>query len=202
MKTNFAILVSLLFILGCKSGPPTAIERSLFNVQTNYTPSIILVTNTVTVTNEAKIPVQVPVTNFVTNLVAQYIYTPNTNAATVAETGGAIGSLFGVGGIASTALAGLFGLWAQMRSSKANKTSAVLAQIIETGGEILKTTPQGAQLADRWKTWMISHQAEQGVISQVTGLVANVVDNQDARDVAAKLTTLMGSVQNPKPPTG
>ena len=67
----------------------------------------------------------------------------------------------------------------------------MLAQIIETGREVLQATPQGRLLDDRWKAWMIQHQAEQGVIEDVLKLLARVVDNDSAKTAAEDLLALM-----------
>ncbi len=211
-----ALTAGLLCIsAGCATKPPTAFESKLFTIQTNFVPVLVTQTNVVTQTNQvqqivwqtnlvAGVPTPAPIstqmvvnvswtTNVVTatNLIAQYEYAPGTNAAAITQAGGAIGNLFGVGGLVSTALTGLFGLWAGLRSSKNAKTAAALAQIIETGRQLLATTPQGAALDEKWKTWMIQHQADAGVISQVSQIVANVVDNETAKAAALQIAGLM-----------
>lgn len=192
---------------------PQVMVTTVTNYQIEKVRQVVVETNTVTITNqqsgaqEQKI-VYVPVTNtlvkevpvvtkeFITNTVPSYTYTPNATTAQIKAGAETVGGLFGpYGGMAAAAVGGIFGLWGHLRSSKANATSAVLTQVIETGSELLKTTPQGTVLADKWRTWMIAHQAEQGVIENVTKIVANVVDNEAAKDAAAKLTALTASVR-------
>ena len=93
-------------------------------------------------------------------------------------------------------VAGAFAVWAQLRSSRAAKVSAVLAQVIETGRAVLQTTPQGQVLDEKWKNWMITHQAEERVIEDVIKLLGQVVDNESAKQVAAKLLSAMPSQQH------
>ena len=79
-----------------------------------------------------------------------------------------------------------------MRSRKATRVAGVLAQVIETGRAILQSTPQGKEADEKWKSWMIEHQAEQGVIEDVVKLLGAVVDTPSAREAAEKLVALMG----------
>lgn len=216
------ILVGLLGItVGCKTAP-TALEKKFFDVQTNLTPVVTVFTNTVYWTNYQI--VTVPVTNTlsttnniyvtntvpvvvtsnvierVTNLVEKYIFTPNTNAQTIAQTAGEVGALFGpFGTLGSLIVGGIFGLWGILRSSRASKTAAVLTQIIETASEILKKTPQGSQIDVLLKDWMMKHQAETGTIEAVMKILATYTDNQDAQNVANQILALVKT--NPAPPT-
>jgi hypothetical protein len=200
-------------LAGCSAlRPPTALEERLFTITTNQVPEVRFVTNTVPVTNY--VPVVVTITNqaqpaFVTNietrvtwqtntitatnLVDAYTFVPNQKAQSIQEGATAVGNLFGVGGLAGTLAGAVFSLWATLRSNKNRKTAEVLAQIIETGRLVLQSTPQGQQLDEKWKSWMINHQAESGVITEVAKLCANVVDNETARGAAQKLVDLMES---------
>lgn len=210
MKTPHYLLVCLatallgLGLLGCKTSAPTRLEQSLFDLTTNQVVSVASVPVVVQETNvvvydspqtglavwETNI---VSVTNYRTVSVTneEYAYLPGNKAEQIVESGSALGNLFGMGGIVGTVLGGLFGLWGQMRSSKSNKTAAALAQIIETGSKILKTTPQGLQLDSQWKKWMLSHQTEQGVVTEVLRLLQTTVDEPSAQVTAQKLLDLM-----------
>lgn len=207
-------------LVSCQTGPPSRLESKFFDITTNYVPQVVVVTNVTPVylTNVVTIQqtnvmvdkrVEVyPVTNLTTlityktnyelatNYIPAYTFTPNTNAATVVETGKAAGDLFGFGGIVAAILGGAFGLYGKMRSTKALNTAGVLAQVIQVGRDILKTTPQGQALDSQWKNWMIQHQLETGVIQQVVGLLDRVVDDESAREVAAEIAKL---IQTPKP---
>jgi hypothetical protein len=97
-----------------------------------------------------------------------------------------------VGELASVALGGVFGLWGLLRSNRATKTAGVLAQVIETGREIMARTPQGAAAGEAWKQWMVMHQAETGVIREVADLLNKAVDEKSAGFVAQELVDRMG----------
>ena len=188
----FAFAALAIVAIGCATGsPPSRIEQGLFNVQTNT----VWITNTVPqvvrVTNEFNLVTTQ--TNFVTvtTPATSYVMTPNGTADTISAVGGAVGNLWGVGGITSTALAGLFAAWAAYRSRKSGRTAAVLAQIIETGSLILKTTPQGQALDVRWKTWMEKNQTQAGVIDEVLRIISSSVDPASAQVAADKLVATM-----------
>jgi len=44
---------------------------------------------------------------------------------------------------------------------------------------------------EKWKAWMITHQAQQGVVEDVVKLLATVVDDKTAYETAAKLLSMM-----------
>jgi len=176
MKSKLVLLLSafgFLFLLGCAS-TPFAWESKFYDIQTNITPVVVYQTNTVTRTNVIESVVTTtnvaaatgaieitmtptreytvvsePVVTIKTNLLVDYLYTANPNAGTIARTGGAIGEPFGVGGLVSTAVTGLFGIWAAIRSRRNGKLAAGLAQGIEVASEVLRTTPQGGALDER-----------------------------------------------------
>ena len=163
-----ALHLSLITLLSAcaTQPPPSALEQKLFNVQTNYIPVVLLQTNIVLATNyvadpaapEAGAPLPVIVTNYVfvpaTNLAPQYAFSPNTNAAAIAQAAGSVGDFWGVGGIAGTAAGALFSLWAWVRNRQAGLTAATLAQVVETGRQLLLSLPHGEQYDDAWKSWI------------------------------------------------
>lgn len=198
MKSKLLIVLLALpiFIAGCV-GPqsaPTAWEQKFFDVETNYAPKIVVVTNTVVKPDPVT---QIPVTNYTvvlaTNNIPEYVFSRNTNAD---ETANLVGNILniaapGIGSIFVAAIGGLFGLYGTLRSRKSNQTAAALAQIIETGDQVLLSLPNGPALAEQWKAWMVKHQAETGTIAQAANLVANIVDTEDARKAAAQITALI-----------
>ena len=142
------------------------------------------------------LPLQSPVfeTNvtLVTNYEPAYTYTPNERARSLSAVAGSAAGLLGpVGELVALLCAGAFGVWAQLRTSKATKVSAVLAQVIETGRAVLRMSPQGQKVDEKWKAWMITHQAQQGVVEDVVKLLATVVDDKTAYETAAKLLSMM-----------
>ncbi len=219
MKTISAVLLlssslslSAVLFAGCAATrPPSPVERSFYDIKTNTVEVVVTKTNVINQTNVIERVVEHDVTNLfpvvtsvtnvthATNAVASYDLTPNEKAAAVQNTAGLIGNFWGVGGIASGVLGLLFGLYGQWRSSRSNKTAGALAQIIETGRALLQTTPQGKALDGQWKSWMIEHQAEAGVITEVGKLMQNVVDDKSAQIVAAQLLALMERAPAPVP---
>jgi hypothetical protein len=197
MKIRTFILASILplIVIGCAgTRPPSKTEQTFFTVTTNFYPVVVPVTNLLVITNEAGTKWE---TNIVykTNFVEGYNFEANTNAAAVVETGTAIGNFFGVGGIAGTILAALFGIYAKMRSNTAFKTAGLLAQVIEAGRKILATTPQGQKLETEWVAWMSKQQTEAGVILEVAKLLKTVVNNESAQLVADQLIEMARKAQ-------
>jgi hypothetical protein len=206
---------------GCKS-TPSRFETRFYDINTNLLPRVVWVTNVVEagsgeqgaggaglkggvhVTDRIVVPaggqllpLQSPVfeTNvtMVTNYEEAYTYTPNERARSLSAVAGTAAGLLGpVGELVALLCAGAFGVWAQIRTTKATKVAGVLAQVIETGRAVLQSSPQGQKLDEKWKAWMITHQAEQGVIEDVVKLLATAVDDGTAKDAAGKLVALMG----------
>lgn len=156
---------------------------------TNTLVETVLRTNVVSLTNQVEI----------------YHYTPGTNAAMVGGIAGTAAAPFGWGGVVGTGMAGLFAAWAAYRNrqnaaraaglgvdyAQSQATAAALAQIIETGRQVLQTTPQGQAIDAQWKQWMIQHQVETGTIQNVLGLLNNVVDEASAKVVASQLSSMI-----------
>lgn len=201
---SFIALTPVLLILGCSAvgrnpSPPTKLEQGIFNVQTNYVTEVS--------TNVAP-QVVAGVTNWVTNVVSQvmpqYTYTLGPGGQAIKDTGSAIGNLFGVGGLVSTGLAGLLGIWAKLRSSKNYDTAANTAQIVETLRQFIKGLPNGAAYDTALTQFMMQHQSEAGVLAQVTQILAAEVSNPDAKVAAAEIVATLRSlgVNVPTPPPG
>lgn len=214
VRTIIAVCGLALLVAACAATKPNAFDRAFYDITTNQVPKVVVHTNVVTLTNVVQqevtktnwidqtrfevvkltneIPVFVQVTNVVPEVVMtpQLSFAPNTNATALANTARDVGNLFGpFGALVGGLVMGALGVYGRMRSG--SKSAEVLAQVIETGRELLKTTPQGQQLDQRWVQWMQLHQAEAGVLQRVTSLVGNVVDNQSAREVAQELTEMM-----------
>lgn len=213
----------LLMIVGCASTAPTPTERVFFDISTNYTPKLVLQTNIVQlyttnqvvnyITNrvtEAEVNVITITNNLVnvewttnivirTNIAETYTYNANTNSAKLVETVRGVGNMFGpFGEIAGILVAGALGFWARYRTtSAANKSSLVLAQVIETGRELMRAMPNGAEAEQKWLQWMISHQAETKTISNIAELL-KLVNNDTAKGVSDQILKL---IEETKPKT-
>lgn len=214
---------------GCASAPGK-FEEAIFTRTNVPMLTVHSVTNFVTVTNVVpKFEVQiVQVTNAVgvvvptfetnrvleTNYVREAIVTPagstvmvpqftgRTAAGDAAISGaGAMGGMFGYGGIVVAVLSGLTNWWQKSRNQSlaakytgasqgqaiANQASAALVQNVETLLEVLKTSPQGQAILPTVKNYLTSHQLDAGVIDVVATLVDEHVDNEAARDAAAEI---------------
>lgn len=195
MVVGFLAGLAIASMVGCASRPPTKTELKFFDVQTNLAPVISVQTNVIPVTiyrtNEQNvvIPVTLYETNVVpvTNYTEAYVYKPGAGAAEAAQVGGAVGNLFGAGGIASTGIMALFSLWGYLRSRKSLVTAGNIAQTVETIREFVKTLPNGTVYDNELVNWMQQHQAEQGVLNQVLDLLNKQVSNADARVAADQI---------------
>jgi hypothetical protein len=130
-------------LVGCGTPgqrPPSATEQKYFDVVTNVVPVVITGTNPETLETET-----------VTNYAEQYTLTPNQNASATVATGAAVGSIWGAGTTVGAALLGLFTTWGVWRSRKQPvATAEELAQIIETGRQVLLSLPDGAKYEAAW----------------------------------------------------
>lgn len=195
-------------LIGCASPqrPPSVAEQKYFEIRTNVVEVVTTVTNIVPATETTVAAIRVEP---VTNKVEEYEFTPNANAGTLATTSAAVTSIWNpvAGGVVGAAIAGLFSLWGLFRSkNKATAeradvnqiTAEELAQIIETGRQVLLKLPDGAKYEAAYKAWMIKHQAQTGIIAQVAELVSASVDNEKAKGAAQTIVNLIQQAQ-PKP---
>jgi len=184
MKRIAFSLLAFLAICGCSvvgknPRPPTALESGIFNVTTNYAPVV-----TQYVTNG------VPV--YVTNIIPQYQYSATGQGAQdIKGVAGTIGTLFGAGGVATTAVSGLLALWGYLRSSKNYATAANTAQLVETLRQFIKSLPNGTAYDSALTQFMTQHQNEAGVLAQVTQILASEVSNPDAKVAADSVITTL-----------
>jgi hypothetical protein len=189
----FLFLFLVLFLSGCSSAP-SRLEQKLFHIRTNQLPTVTLATNIVpaypdpTPSAGSNPPItwhtNITVT---TNTLDSYTYTPSAPATQVVSVASGLGPW---GHLASVIIGGLLGAYGLLRSTRSAKTAAVLAQVIETGRQVLQSTPQGQALDQQWKAWMIQHQAEQGVIPDVIKLLSKAVDEPSAKLTAQDLLSL------------
>ena len=190
----FLFLFLLLFLSACSS-PPTRLEQELFHIRTNQLPTVTLLTNIVPASPDptSSAPSNPPITwhtNIIvtTNTLESYTYTPSAAATQLVTVASGLGPWCH---LASVIIGGLLGAYGLVRSTRAAKTAAVLAQVIETGRQVLQSTPQGQALDQQWKAWMIQHQAEQGVIPDVIKLLSKAVDEPSAKLTAQALVNLI-----------
>lgn len=170
-------------------------------------PVIIYQTNVehqVTVTYQTNLVQQVAYETNVTRLTitnaVETLGAPSGVAKTAAGAAGTVATIAapGVGGLVTAAVLGALAIWAGIRNRQLkghndalSQTAGTLAQVIETGREIMAKTEQGGALADQFTAWMKAHQAETGVIQTVAGIVKSEVDNGEAKDAADQILALM-----------
>ena len=215
--------------LGCSaltSAPPTKVESALFNVQTNVTPIAVLQTNFVTQTvfqtnvvtvrnpvtevmyqtNQVTQVMQTVGTNIVTvtNLVPSYAFTVKTNVSNDVNALGTVASTFfpGFGGLISTGIAGLLGLWATMRTkANGNQIAANLTQAIQTARSVIKSLPNGAAIGTQFDSFLVQHQTDANLLDEIGKIVDATVNNDQAQGAATKIINLVTTPLNtPTPP--
>lgn len=200
-------------LFGKNAAPPTAFDRKAFDVVTNIVYKVENVTNhipiydtnyqveVITITNEQNVVKQVfatnyiPIINFsnqvvtVTNRVEQYDYShPSQTSQTVSSIAGTLSNMGmpGIGSLVSMGIIGALGIYGKLRG---NKTSAALAQGIETARSVLLETPQGQELDAKYKAWLIQNQSAAGVLNAVTSILnksGNTPAGEAMADAAAK----------------
>jgi hypothetical protein len=214
-------LVSLTACGSLTSSPPLPVEAKLFNIQTNLTPQVQMQTNVVTVreTNVVtvinpltqvqyqtnQVTVQTVATNIVTvtNEVPSYVFTPKaavTNDAAIIGTV-ANGFLPGFGGLITTGITGLLGLWATLRTkSQGNQVAANLAQAIETARSVIKSLPNGATVGSQFDDFLVQHQTDANLLNEIAPLVDKYVNPDAAQGAATKIIQLVTTPLNAAPP--
>lgn len=168
-------LLLLALVIGCASdGPPGFVAQHMSIITTNYVP--VLVTNAqtgeITVTNKPF-----------------YFYSKDpeveANIKGVAQTAG---GFWGVGGIASTAAAALYGGLITFLNWRKKKANASLAQGTEVALEIFKQISPA--LEARYKSNLVSSQELAGTKETIASIVANDVDEHAAQNAAAATISL------------
>lgn len=199
----FAAAALCFAVGGCStlSGPPSALESALFNVETNHVQEVTTATNTVPVV----LPVTVAsgetvlVTNYaervvyVTNSVPVYTFSPGERVEAVRDSAQQIGNLIapGSGTLIGLVVGGVASIWASIRSARSRKLAAGMAQAIETARKVLQTTPQGQAADQAFVQWLKRHQTEQGVMIEVLKLIQKTVNDKDAERVAGEISRLI-----------
>jgi hypothetical protein len=136
----------------------------------------------------------------VTNVVPVYSETVKTNWVTAISAGGSVVNTAapGIGTLVSTGVLGLLSIFLGYRNRQyagqntvLSQSAGVLAQIIETGREVLAKTPQGQQAANAFTQWMVTHQADTNTIAEITQIVKDSTDNAEAQKAADQILALI-----------
>lgn len=218
MKNPFALpLICIVFLTGCSmlaSKPPSPLETKLFDIRTNQVPVVLTQTNVVTVTQTNVVNVRNPVTEVmyrtneitiqtvgtnivtVTNLVPAYEFTPKPASLEAAQAVGTVtnGFLPGFGGLITTGLTGLLGLWATLRTKKqGNQIAANLTQAIETARSVIKSLPNGAAVGSKFDAFLVAHQEDADLAGKIGAIVDQFVSADEATGAATKIINLVST---------
>lgn len=217
MKLSALVLTATaLVITGCKMfganpTPPSALEAKLFDITTNSTPKVVTQTNVVTQYSVVTLTNSVGLVTFstntffttnvvdATNIVQAYEYVPKpANTATISAVGTATAPFTaGWGTLISSALVGLYGLWAHLRSTKSTATSSALTQEIEAIRAYILTLPQGTKVDAAVTQFMQQHQVESGVASEVLNLIKGYSSNATLTGIASDLQDTINTLTKP-----
>jgi len=224
LLSALSAIFTILLTTGCQSAP-TAFDEALWDIRTNYVDVVEARTNVVTiyetnlvtqtVTNTVEVEpgvwlpqvtvTETPIVSITTNTyvslstnrLPEYHAEPD---AQLVQSAQAVGSFFGVGELAGaivTGLLGIAGVWRfkgqQVKTAQAVNVSLVNA--VETLRNIIKTTPQGAQLDTAIKSFLIEHQIEAGVFQEVVKLLESKLNSKDASRLAQSILALTKEAQ-------
>lgn len=215
-------LTMMLFLTGCASGgtqaPPTALDRQVFNIQTNTVTqtNVVLQTNivsqVVTTTNTQNqvvfqtnlIPVSVPVPQVVTT--TNYVFTPSTTTPLMATANivGAAAGPWGTVGLGALSL--ILGVWGSIRSKTATSMTAVAqnsTQALAVARATIAALPNGSALAAKFDTWLSQHQQDADIAQELAGVVDSLTSDGNTSTIASgiisQLTTPLPTAAAPKP---
>jgi hypothetical protein len=132
-------------------------------------------------------------------------YTDTTKPAVTAgiQSAGTVVNTFlpGIGGLVTTGLTALIGLYGYLRSSKNYNTGVALTQEIQTIRNFIQSLPNGATYDAALMQFAQAHQADAGVLNNVIAMLASETSNPDARAAAqGVITTINSLTQSPPPP--
>ena len=225
IKIVLGLILLTGLVAGCSlltSKPPSALETKLYDVKTNYVPVVAVQTNVVTVTQTNVVTVRNPVTEVmyqtnqvsvvsvgtnivtVTNLVPAYDFTVKTNVSNDVSAIGTVANAFfpGFGGLISTGIAGLLGLWATMRTkAQGSQIAANLTQAIQTARSVIKSLPNGAAVGAQFDNFLVQHQTDANLLDEIGAIVDNTVNNDQAQGAATKIINLITTPLNTPPAT-
>jgi len=190
IRTNYAPVVQVI-----ERTVTNVVERPVTNVVHELVPGTAM-TNVIERTNVVMVPVIERTTNTVT-VTNQVPVSVEVSPRESLKAGiGAAGSLLGPWGtFAGVAITGLLGVWARARERKINAAlsqkaeahadaNVVLAESVEVARELLKATPQGQAVESAYLNWLQSHQRAAGVVDLVADVVDEHVDSRAAKGFA------------------
>jgi hypothetical protein len=162
--------ISCTFVGPHPTVPPTKVEKAIFDVTTNDAGAVI--------------------------------YTPSQTTQGILSTSSTVANAFlpGLGGLISTGVAALLGLWAYLRGSKSQEVAGTLSQEIETILAFIQKLPNGQNNRDAIVTFIRQHQEDADVLKGVLSVISKYVDKPDAKadaDIIKSIIDSMTSTANP-----
>lgn len=196
-----SLLIAVLLTACASTTPPTKTEQALYNITTNYTPKLVIVTNTVVVDVISYRTNEVGITQLVTNKVAMnrteektvqvpdYVYEAKDSTKTVAQlVGTGVNAIApGVGTIVSTAMLALLAAWGHWRGNKNKTVATTVIQELEAVREFIKTLPDGSNYDQAIVTFLKDHQVETGVATQVMGILTKNISSTEAKGAVQEI---------------
>jgi hypothetical protein len=170
----------LVLLVGCATGsPPTATERALYQVTTNFVTNV----NQVAVVGTNGV---VTATNWVTNVFQTFDLQPRASVEAGIRAGGvaATGFGFGLGGVIATILTAVYGAWATWKNVQNAKLAATFANNVQVYREVVRAQPSGTVLDEKLKEQIKAQQVESGVKEQAAKVVETKVNTVEAKAAA------------------
>lgn len=129
-----------------------------------------------------------------TNFIENFDFTPKAGVTDSAQAAGGVLNMFmpGTGGLLTTALVGIAGIYARLRSRKANEA---LVQGVETGKQLVAQTLNDPAVDQKYKDFLMQQQKALGVFNLVSGLVDKFRDKKVAQVDAAQILAQAAAAQ-------
>ncbi len=178
------VLLALAFLggSGCAGSPPTRLERSLFDVETNQVPVAELVQ-----------PTNGSAPYWVTNVMPVYNFKPGAGARAATDAATGVGNLAGgFGGVAGLLAGGVFGVWAHLRSRRYRQAAEAVVEGLEVARATLRAAGMGG-VDERLVRHLATEQGVRGVREDVRRIRATKVDPLQAKAAGEQiLATAVG----------
>lgn len=190
-RRTLAVMKSLLpaftivLLVSCAHGsPPSAFERSIYDIRTQLVEVVVMQTNFVIQGTNGTYHYR-PVTNYAET----YERIPKESVVTGIQTGGAIATTFGfgLGGIIATLVLGAYGAWATWSNQRKAKLNKTLGQNIETSFETIKLVTKGTVVSDKLQEEIKAQQVDAGVKEMAKEIVDAHVNTVKARESAERV---------------
>lgn len=195
MKQPTFAALALLTFAGCAHGQPTAFERGIYDIRTNWVMEVTLKTNVVLQGTNTIVVIQP-----VTNAVETHTYATKPIVTSTISTASGVAGTFGFGwaGALGTLVMSALAAWAQYRSSRRGKLNQVHTNSLQVGREMILATA-GPEAEAEFVDSMSSAQVKAGVKELAVAVKDSHVDEKEAREEAASVVSLAKKASASKP---